>query len=356
MPKLRELPDMRLQDLTLSDVSDIVGIAADLFSVLGQFHDLRPGELESPPWSAARDAVRESMSGSAGDAAVRKLGDASGAAGTVAADNAGATVALAEGVAAITSAIIKLGRIAVAAIQEMATSLAASAATGPLAPGTAAMTVATSMGRAAVQAFTVLFELAGDLQAPTERLREIADRDVAVPQAPTPAAPPSPAALPSAAPLPGSTPAPTSAQPGSGEGPVLEPAALTDVPGAGGNGGAGAPTPQAQMAVDKALSAVGTPYQWGGNTPGVGLDCSGLTHWAYGEAGVDLPRKAEDQTVGTQVSQEELLPGDLVVWDGHVAMVTGDGMMVEAGDPVQVGPIRTTNAGMAFKGFWRPTA
>ena len=56
------------------------------------------------------------------------------------------------------------------------------------------------------------------------------------------------------------------------------------------------------------------------------------------------------------MSRADVLPGDLVVWDGHVAMVTGDGMMVEAGDPVQVNPIRETNAGMAFKGYWRPTA
>lgn len=99
-----------------------------------------------------------------------------------------------------------------------------------------------------------------------------------------------------------------------------------------------------------ALSAVGTPYQWGGNTPGVGLDCSGLTHWAYGQAGVEIPRTAAEQAVGRPVDGSELLPGDLVVWDGHVAMVVGDGQMVEAGDPVQVNPIRTTNMDMGFRG------
>ena len=107
--------------------------------------------------------------------------------------------------------------------------------------------------------------------------------------------------------------------------------------------------------MEHALSAVGTPYQWGGNTPGVGLDCSGLTKWAYGQAGVDIPRTAAEQTVGRPVDASELLPGDLAVWDGHVAMVIGDGQMVEAGDPVQVNPIRTTNMDMGFKGFWRPT-
>lgn len=118
-----------------------------------------------------------------------------------------------------------------------------------------------------------------------------------------------------------------------------------------------APNQQAADAVRAALSAVGTPYVWGGTTPGAGLDCSGLTQWAYAQAGVRLPRLAQEQGFGhAQVSPGDLMPGDLAVWDGHVAMVIGSGEIVEAGDPVQVGPIRTENMGMRFLGFYRPTA
>jgi cell wall-associated NlpC family hydrolase len=117
-----------------------------------------------------------------------------------------------------------------------------------------------------------------------------------------------------------------------------------------------APNAVAASAVRHALTQLGVPYDWGGTTPGVGLDCSGLTQWAYHEAGLDLPRLAQEQDVGAAVSRDDLRPGDLAVWDGHVAMIVGDGTMIEAGDPVKLSPIRTTNAGQGFQGFWRPTA
>ena len=109
-----------------------------------------------------------------------------------------------------------------------------------------------------------------------------------------------------------------------------------------------------RAAVEAAKSQLGAPYVWGGTGPG-GFDCSGLTSWAYKQAGVDLPRMAHEQAIGTQVSYDQLQPGDLAVWDGHVAMYAGDGMYIEAGDPVQMNPVRTSNIGMPFKGFWRPT-
>jgi cell wall-associated NlpC family hydrolase len=117
-----------------------------------------------------------------------------------------------------------------------------------------------------------------------------------------------------------------------------------------------APNAVAASAVRHALTQLGVPYHWGGTTPGVSLDCSGLTQWAYREAGLDLPRLAQEQDVGAAVDRGSLRPGDLAVWDGHVAMIVGNGLMIEAGDPVKLSPIRTTNAGQGFQGFWRPTA
>jgi peptidoglycan DL-endopeptidase CwlO len=116
-----------------------------------------------------------------------------------------------------------------------------------------------------------------------------------------------------------------------------------------------APNAVAASAVRHALTQLGVPYDWGGTTPGVGLDCSGLTQWAYHEAGLEIPRLAQEQDVGAAVNPGSLRPGDLAVWDGHVAMIVGNGTMVEAGDPVKLSPIRTTNAGQGFQGFWRPT-
>ncbi|MGO1054882.1 NlpC/P60 family protein [Crossiella sp. CA198] len=120
--------------------------------------------------------------------------------------------------------------------------------------------------------------------------------------------------------------------------------------------GKAAPTERAAAAVRAALSQLGLPYEWGAVKPGESFDCSGLTSWAYRQAGVTLPRHSTDQAVGSPVAREDLRPGDLIVWQGHVAMYVDKGRMIEAGDPVRLTALRTSNVGMPFLGFFRPTA
>jgi cell wall-associated NlpC family hydrolase len=86
--------------------------------------------------------------------------------------------------------------------------------------------------------------------------------------------------------------------------------------------------------VTAAESQLGVPYQWGGETAGVGFDCSGLTQWAWGQAGVSIPRTSETQWADlTHVPLDQLEPGDLLFYynlDGddsvdHVVMYVGSG-------------------------------
>ncbi|MDK8695968.1 C40 family peptidase [Corynebacterium sp. MSK194] len=185
--------------------------------------------------------------------------------------------------------------------------------------------------------------LMGDLSAAAQSLQPVAQRPVHSALADAPV---SPTGAQQATALPEQSAAGAGADATAHEAPFPSPA---PEPAAEGGSAAG------QAAVAAAKSQVGQPYVWGGTGNG-GFDCSGLTQWAYSQAGVDLPRTADQQAVGQQVSADQLQPGDLVVWDGHVAMYSGNGEIVEAGDPVQTNPLRTTNMGMQFKGFWRPTA
>ncbi len=118
---------------------------------------------------------------------------------------------------------------------------------------------------------------------------------------------------------------------------------------AGAGALAGAPSQAAAIAVSYALSQLGTPYRWGGETPGVGFDCSGLTQAAYAAAGIPIPRTSTAQwTALPHVPLADLEPGDLVFFEpgeftpglpGHVGIYLGDGEMVDAphtGTTVQV--------------------
>lgn len=80
-----------------------------------------------------------------------------------------------------------------------------------------------------------------------------------------------------------------------------------------------------------ALQFVGNPYVSGGTSLTNGADCSGFTMSVYKNFGIDIPRTSGAQaSSGTTVSEEEMLPGDIVCYDGHVGIYIGNDQIVHA--------------------------
>jgi cell wall-associated NlpC family hydrolase len=109
------------------------------------------------------------------------------------------------------------------------------------------------------------------------------------------------------------------------------PVVLPNLPASGG----------AATAVAAAESQIGVPYVWGGESPGRGFDCSGLTQWAWRQAGVDLPRTAAAQYDAIpHIPLSDLQPGDLLFWGfggiSHVGMYVGGGDIINAPDTGEV--------------------
>lgn len=81
--------------------------------------------------------------------------------------------------------------------------------------------------------------------------------------------------------------------------------------------------------VSAARQFLGVPYVWAGNT-GAGLDCSGLVQVAYHACGWACAADSRDQQTMPGAAPETVVSGDLMFWDGHVAMETGDGTLIHA--------------------------
>ena len=98
--------------------------------------------------------------------------------------------------------------------------------------------------------------------------------------------------------------------------------------------------------VAAAFSQFGVPYVWGGTTPGVGLDCSGLTQWCYRQAGISIPRNSEDQAAaGTKVPLSMAEPGDVLWRPGHVAIYIGEDSYIH--EP-QTGDVCKVSQGISY--------
>ena len=137
---------------------------------------------------------------------------------------------------------------------------------------------------------------------------------------------------------------------------AAEQAAAADTGGTGtgdtsddDGGGTFVPPPNAsaaQIAIAAANSKIGAEYVWGTAGPDT-FDCSGLTSWAYAQAGVSLPHSSASQATYPEVPYSSAQPGDLLFFYNpvsHVALYLGNGMMIHARHPgpggqVQVGSV-----------------
>mgnify|MGYP002739029181 FL=1 len=92
--------------------------------------------------------------------------------------------------------------------------------------------------------------------------------------------------------------------------------------------------------LSRAVNQLGTPYRWGGSTPGKGFDCSGLVKYAFNDIeDVDLPRTSNAMANGdhgVKVARKDLKPGDLLFFNirsrrvNHVAIYLGNDRFIHA--------------------------
>lgn len=104
----------------------------------------------------------------------------------------------------------------------------------------------------------------------------------------------------------------------------------------------------------QAVSLMGIPYRWGGNTPESGMDCSGFIRYVFKKSmGITLPRTvAEMAKVGKRISLSEIQPGDLIFFNtlrtnSHIGMYIGNNKFIQSprtGEQIQVSDLN---------GYWR---
>lgn len=86
-----------------------------------------------------------------------------------------------------------------------------------------------------------------------------------------------------------------------------------------------------QAVVDYACQFIGNPYVWGGTSLTNGADCSGFVQAVFANFGISLPRtSAAQRGAGVGVSYSEAVPGDLILYEGHVGIYMGNGQIINA--------------------------
>ena len=105
------------------------------------------------------------------------------------------------------------------------------------------------------------------------------------------------------------------------------------------------PSSVSGIAVNAASGQLGVPYKFAAESPGVAFDCSGLTKYAWGKAGVYLPHQSASQYASTpHVPKDQVQPGDLIFYYspiGHVGIYIGGGSMIHAPSPGKVVTVAT---------------
>ena len=111
----------------------------------------------------------------------------------------------------------------------------------------------------------------------------------------------------------------------SGGGASSTPAPAANIPSVSGRAG---------IAIQAAQGQLGVAYRYATSSPGVSFDCSGLTHYAWGQAGVYLPRNSRAQAASVpRVPAAAAQPGDLIFYYSpisHVGIYLGNGLLVHA--------------------------
>ena len=89
-----------------------------------------------------------------------------------------------------------------------------------------------------------------------------------------------------------------------------------------------------QAVANYACQFVGNPYRYGGSSLTNGADCSGFVMAVYAAFGVSLPHSSSAlRSVGYGVSIDEIQPGDIVCYSGHVGIYAGNNTLVHASSP-----------------------